>query len=123
MSNQIEFTDCEHCGKRIRTTASHCHRCGMKHVAASSKLSSARRGDEEGFEEIEDPTAREESDPEDDADFDYEAFVQEEFGNRNDLGRPSGTKRWIWLTAWILIISFSIPAVIYPILWILFEAP
>ncbi len=95
----------------------------MKHVAASSKLSSARRGDEEGFEEIEDPTAREESDPEDDADFDYEAFVQEEFGNRNDLGRPSVTKRWIWLTAWILIISFSIPAVIYPILWILFEAP
>ncbi len=49
VSNQIEFTDCEHCGKRIRTTASHCHRCGMKHVAASSKLSSARRGDEEGL--------------------------------------------------------------------------
>lgn len=102
--------DCPHCGKRIRTTADRCHHCQQSPTQPLDReVTSAYVG--QGLVE-QDAKTRVVDSVEDDDDFDYEAFVEREFGKKSNWSRPLETPRWIWITGWILLISMCIPLVI-----------
>lgn len=111
MPNALQFMDCPHCGKRIRTSADRCHHCQQSpSQPLDREVSSTYVG--QGLGEHEATTRVVESEEQDDDDFDYEAFVEREFGNKSKWSRPLETPRWIWITGWILLISMCIPLVI-----------
>jgi hypothetical protein len=63
--------DCAGCGKRVRTTARSCHHCGYEFGALDA---------------LED-------------DFDYEDFLEREFGQK----RPGRLRPWWWYVAWLVL--------------------
>ncbi|HAC92105.1 MAG TPA: hypothetical protein DCF63_15985 [Planctomycetaceae bacterium] len=80
----IEFTECPNCGKRVRATAAKCHHCGWtihQHpddVIGSPEHAQGGYGDQE--------------------DFDYDEFMEQEFGEKR-----SGL-RSVWRAAAIVLI-------------------
>lgn len=141
MPNQIEFMDCPHCGKRVRTTAERCHRCGestsmrMRRTESFEGLGDLPRDRDRSFDgsgvELGIPS---ESDADNDGDgdrdivdranvdkrprgrqphhaapwggydsdeddFDYDEFLEKEFG-RSDRATP---KPWWWYVAWVVL--------------------
>ena len=84
MSNSIEFMDCFSCGKRVRTTAMRCHRCGKEFVHESPEH--PYRSDYKEYDQHED-------------DFDYQEFLEREFGQKT----PGKLKPWWWYVAWLLL--------------------
>jgi hypothetical protein len=107
MPNDMQFTDCPNCGKRIRIDAPRCHRCGEVPVLAFNRA-----------RDVDGPsTADEEQDPPeshhavrwggyrvDEDDFDYESFVEDEFGeSRSQPARP-----WWWYVAWVVLVVFAL---------------
>ena len=87
----------------MATTARVCHHCGQSPREEDIRDNSSETESEEHM-------AAEGGGycPEAD-DFDYDDFVDNEFGQRSDLKRPRGTKIWVWVTAWILIVAFLLP--------------
>lgn len=79
----MQFVDCVHCGKRVRSNANRCHHCHR-----APRL----------FEE-EDSEATEHQSLETADDFDYEEFLENEFGKPR---RPS-KKPWWWYVAWVVL--------------------
>jgi uncharacterized membrane protein YvbJ len=78
MPNSIEFMDCQGCGKRVRTTAQQCHHCGREFQP--DKLESPLETQQE-------------------EDFDYEDFLEREFGRK-----PRHRRRaWWWYVAWVVL--------------------
>ncbi|MFN9628500.1 MAG: hypothetical protein ACK6AT_19795 [Planctomycetota bacterium] len=84
MSNSIEFMDCVGCGKRVRTTAERCHRCGKELVGDSREH--RYQSDYKEYDEHEE-------------DFDYQEFLEREFGQKT----PSKLKPWWWYVAWLVL--------------------
>jgi hypothetical protein len=84
MSNSIEFMDCFSCGKRVRTTAKRCHRCGKEFVHESPEH--PYRSDYKEYDQRED-------------DFDYQEFLEREFGQKT----PGKLKPWWWYVAWLVL--------------------
>lgn len=105
MPNDMQFTDCPSCGKRIRTDAARCHRCGEAPV-----LTMNRARDVDG-PHVENEDSRESHHAvrwggyriEDD-DFDYESFLEEEFGE----SPRTRTRPWWWYVAWVLLVVFAL---------------
>ena len=91
MGYQLEFMDCPTCGKRMLTTAKVCRHCGQ---APSVDSQTHMTLDSGGYDDSED-------------DFDYDEFLEEEFGS--NLARPRRVKVWVWLTAWLLIVAMLLP--------------
>ena len=78
------WVNCPHCGAEISESASFCKHCGSS--------------DEDGWREVDSSSFG-------DDDFDYDSFVESEFGER---GMRSGFP-WVWqLISILLLISFSI---------------
>jgi uncharacterized membrane protein YvbJ len=84
MSNSIEFMDCSGCGKRVRTKAMRCHRCGKEFVQASPEQ--AYQSDYKEYDQHEE-------------DFDYQEFLEREFGQKT----PGKLKPWWWYVAWLVL--------------------
>jgi len=42
-------------------------------------------------------------------DFDYENYLAEEFPSHTATERKLGVKRWVWITAWVLIFATLLP--------------
>ena len=80
MPNSLEFMDCLRCGKRVRTTATRCHHCGL-----AIDSDAINPSDED--QSIED-------------DFDYEEFLEREFGQK----RSNSRKPWWWYVAWVVLL-------------------
>ncbi len=107
MAKQLVFMDCASCGKRLATTARVCHHCGQSPGKRDIRHDSS---ESEKSEESEEHMAAEGGGYCSEAnDFDYDDFVENEFGKRNDLKRPRGTKTWVWITAWVLIVALLLP--------------
>lgn len=124
MPDSLQFMDCPNCAKRVRTNAERCHHCGKslqligdepwKEGGASSVF--GRRRAKRG------PTRKVPQDSQEhhaadlggydtaSDDFDYDEFLESEFGQRaRDAKRP-----WWWYVAWVvlafLVISLLIDA-------------
>jgi len=80
MPNSIEFMDCSGCGKRVRTRALRCHHCGRN-------LESDLRESLDDSDSVDD-------------DFDYEEFLEREFGQK----RSNSRKPWWWYVAWVVLL-------------------
>jgi hypothetical protein len=105
MPNEIQFTDCPNCGKRIRTDAPRCHRCGEVPVLAFNRVR-----DVDGPEVSEDDASESHHAVRwgghrvEDDDFDYENFVADEFGETSTArARP-----WWWYVAWVVLLVFGL---------------
>jgi hypothetical protein len=118
MPDSLQFMDCPHCAKRVRTNAQRCHHCGkspqnidhssrtegpesVREVRSAFGRRKTRRGpsrdhsidsqehhasDRGGYDTRAD-------------DFDYEAFLEAEFGRGNRaVERP-----WWWYVAWLVL--------------------
>lgn len=88
-----EFINCRFCGKIVNAQSCRCHKCGgiVNPIAPDSEESVTEAHAEGGYDTEED-------------DFDYEEFVQSEFG--------SGTspKRSVWYyVAWLMIAILLLP--------------
>lgn len=71
MPDSLQFMDCPHCAKRVRENAERCHHCGKSPRDVDSQAD----------------------------DFDYEAFLEAEFGKGNRaVERP-----WWWYVAWLVL--------------------
>jgi hypothetical protein len=46
-------------------------------------------------------------------DFDYEDYLADEFPGRTHQKPKLGVKRWIWVTAWVLIFATLLPYLYY----------
>lgn len=79
MPNSLEFMDCVGCGKRVRTNALRCHHCGRN-------FDSEMQRPDEDSQSLDD-------------DFDYEEFLEREFGYK----RTSVRKPWWWYVAWLVL--------------------
>ncbi len=126
MGNSLQFTDCPHCGKRVRSEASKCHHChsdlsvapgertrvGKKpsRLDAHEKNESFDHNSDEGCDSDQSHYAVGGYDTKND-DFDYEEFVAEEFSNPRQ--KPRDVKAWIWVTAWVLIAATLLPFLFY----------
>lgn len=83
----LQFRDCPHCGKRIRVEATRCHRCN----SAISDFDTLT-------DEAEDSESHVATGGYSEDDFDYDQFVEQEFGQRSRRLKPF----WYWLT-WLMI--------------------
>ncbi len=113
MPNHTQFMDCPSCGKRILTTASACHHCG--NVPRHLQYSNSYAGDtlDEPYDESPDGhMAFSAGGYDDDDDFDYNEFMRREMPNTLDDSRPQGTPLWVWLTAWVIILSMAFAALV-----------
>ncbi len=85
----LQFTDCPQCAKRIRTDAVKCHHCGTAIPTELAEVLDVIDGSPEfavgGYT---------------DEDFDYDEFVESEFGSR-----PRRRIGWLWyIVAWLLVV-------------------
>lgn len=105
MKHQLEFMDCPNCGKRMTTIATLCRHCGKTPVAAS-RMPSRLTAIEESHDSLEDSHMALENGgyDSDEDDFEYEEFIENEFGDRGSQLKPQGVKLWVWITAWVLLI-------------------
>ena len=102
---QLEFMDCGHCGKRVAKTARRCGHCGFDPTRGGGvadhgdeRQNSDEHHAEGGYDAAED-------------DFDYDEFVEEEFGDQS----AKTTKRNLWwYVALFFLILYSITA-LFPI--------
>lgn len=109
----LEFMDCPNCSKRIRVDAVRCHKCGLSindddRPHTSSKRRPANR----------EPSTNSEAEgaPEQAAvyggydakedDFDYDEFLEEEFG------KPKKKRNFWYYVAWVVLASLLLPIVI-----------
>lgn len=109
----LEFMDCPSCGKRIRVDAARCHKCG-KTVNEAARPKTSTQGSS-AVRAIP-PTPENEGAPEQAAvyggydtgedDFDYEEFLQEEFG------KPKKKRNFWYYVAWVVIASLMFPIVL-----------
>jgi uncharacterized membrane protein YvbJ len=99
----LNFIDCPHCGKRVREDAPQCHRCG-KRLAQRRTVPPAKTDGNEDGGSPEHAASHGGYDSHAD-DFDYDEFVQEEFGVKKK-------KKNLWYyVAWILIVVLSLPII------------
>jgi hypothetical protein len=109
----LEFRDCPYCGKRIRVDAENCHKCGKTVSEATRPRTSANSGstirgkpvnpDREGSP---DQAAVYGGYDAKEDDFDYEEFLQEEFG------KPKKKRNFWYYVAWVVIASLMLPIVL-----------
>lgn len=85
----LNFVDCPNCRKRVRENAQQCHHCGAQFPDGAVQDSEQAQG---GYDDAND-------------DFDYDEFVENEFGNGGSNKLP---KIWIY-TAWILLFAVLVP--------------
>ncbi|MCU0706808.1 MAG: zinc ribbon domain-containing protein [Pirellula sp.] len=116
MPNEMQFMDCPHCGKRVRTDASRCHRCGQVPALAFN-----RARDADGVTELDEDQSeshhavrwggyRIEED-----DFDHDSFIEDEFGE----SPRKQSKPWWWYVAWVVLGIFALG--IAANLWMLYS--
>ena len=86
MATDDWFT-CPNCGTEVNMNARSCPECGAD--------------DETGWK---DAYERSHSVPGVDDDFDYDEFLENEFGEKPKL-KPKGMSWWVWVTAILLIIA------------------
>lgn len=86
MANEDWFA-CGNCGTEVKASARSCPECGAD--------------DETGWRDAYD---RFHSVPGVDDDFDYDEFVENEFGDKPKL-KPKGMKWWVWVTAMLVIVA------------------
>jgi hypothetical protein len=115
MGHKLEFMNCPNCGKRMTTIATLCRHCGETPVAAS-RMPSRLTASEDSDEFLEDSHMALEDGGYDSAedDFDYDEFIENEFGNQGSRSKLHGVKLWVRITAWILLglIIFSLLTVL-----------
>ena len=100
MPDQLEFTDCLGCGKRVSTTALSCRHCNTRRTPATPQKST-----------LDDET---ESNAESHAALNLGGYSNDDF---DDLDEPPHNKKNLWwYVAWVLLIFFCISAV-YPLLF------
>jgi hypothetical protein len=86
----LKFIDCPHCGKRIRVQARYCYRCTNPTNSSPS---------DKAVEDQEEPTEHFAATGYADDDFDYDAYIEDEFESR-----PSLRKRFWYYVTWIVIV-------------------
>ncbi len=126
MVQSLTFIDCSSCGKRIRSNALKCHHChksnlpGKDHTRSLDATSWVQTGNvkktpNKAENHADDSHLALENGGYDDADdFDYDKYLAEEFPDQT-AQKPSG-KRWIWITAWILILATLMPYLYYVVI-------
>lgn len=103
MSQQLQFMNCPHCGKRVRTDAVRCHHCGHVPAMRVKRQQEGNSPDDSASdaEESHQAAAWGGYDPKHD-DFDYDEFLESEFGEQD-----SPRKRpWWWYVAWVVLCVF-----------------
>ncbi len=109
----LEFMDCQKCGKRIRVDAVRCHKCGKIVSEISRPKTSANSGavtrekplyqDPEGSP---DQAAKYGGYDANEDDFNYEEFLEEEFG------KPKKKRNFWYYVSWVVIASLMLPIVL-----------
>jgi hypothetical protein len=103
---QLEFTDCDSCGKRVATTARRCHHCNGTLLAdlPSNPLSTSLRARPQHRESL-----REVVDP----DNESESHLALSYGGYDDFDledsleeKPASRKNLWWYVAWALVALF-----------------
>ncbi len=103
MPQSLTFIDCPACRKRIRSNAPECHHCHWRRRLPSSDVRAAEDASDDGMV----PEAGYNSETDD---FDYDEFIANELPQS---GSKPKTKRWIWVTAWLLILATLLPYLVY----------
>ncbi|MDX1925541.1 MAG: hypothetical protein SFV81_03425 [Pirellulaceae bacterium] len=120
MVQSLTFIDCSSCGKRIRSNALKCHHCQQENVPDSGGGSSATMKKSESksqYYNADSHMALESGGYDQDADdFDYENYLAEEFPDHTKQNRKPPVKRWVWITAWVLVFATLLPYLYYAVL-------
>ncbi|MFO0941985.1 MAG: zinc ribbon domain-containing protein [Pirellulales bacterium] len=85
------FVDCPNCGKRVRANARRCHHCGSALDCTDGAQEDSEHA-QGGYDESQD-------------DFDYDEYLENEFGS-GDKNKLS--KLWRY-TAWVLLFAVLVP--------------
>ena len=136
MVQSLTFIDCSSCGKRIRSNALKCHYCHQSNLprtsvshpfASDGQIGPVGNPVISGNPVIPRKAARKIEDHDADShmasvgggydehadDFDYEEYLAEEFPNQAAQKPQSRVKRWVWVTAWVLIFVTLLPYLYY----------
>ncbi|MCH2209998.1 MAG: zinc ribbon domain-containing protein [Fuerstiella sp.] len=85
--------NCPHCGKELPAEANRCRRCGASNECGWQE--SCEEFIEDGYTE--------------DDTFDYEAFVEREFGNSDRPATEQTKNFWIQLVILAVVVSLLLP--------------
>lgn len=96
MPKNLEFRPCPYCGKSVRSDAVRCHRC-------QRSFSEAREGESNSSEHGAAPYGGYDSNEDD---FDYQEFLESEFGT------PPKKRDWKRPVAWLVIVSLMLPVIL-----------
>lgn len=109
----LEFMDCPNCRKRIRVDAVRCHKCGLI-ITSEARPKGSAKGRSQNRRDQSDSDI--EGSPDQAAvyggydakedDFDYEEFLEEEFG------KPKKKRKFWYYVAWVVLASLTLPIVI-----------
>ena len=126
MVQSLTFVDCSSCGKRIRSNAQKCHYCHESNLtskslgdprdtdgavrAATPKKSASNTEDHDADSHMAADAGGYDQDADD---FDYEEYLAEEFPDRAVRQPLPRFKRWVWVTAWVLIVATLMPYLYY----------
>lgn len=104
MPQPLQFMDCPHCGKRVRTTAERCHHCGGETAIRLRRQSgrSSRRQSDDGEDLESHHSANWGGYDATQDDFSYDEFLEDEFGKPTQPAK----RPWWWYVAWVVLIVF-----------------
>jgi ribosomal protein L40E len=85
INKMTHWTACSHCGAEISSSASFCRHCGSS--------------DADGWR-VDSPSS--EIDSHEDEEFDYDSFVEDEFGNNDFVTQTSALWRWVAIALLVL---------------------
>ncbi len=105
---RLEFTDCIGCGKRVATTAPVCRHCNTRRIPSKIATSSASSlGDRN--EELD----SQDDDADSHASLELGGYGHDDFDDANKSDKSSSEKKtFYWYVALVLLIVFSIGALI-----------
>jgi hypothetical protein len=105
MPQNLEFKPCPHCQKSVRSDATRCHRCHQPISPKTFEEILERNTHDDGREGTEHGSAPYGGYDTDKDDFDYEEFIENEFGTR----QPK--RDWKRPVAWLVIVSLFLPLI------------
>lgn len=110
MPLNLEFKPCPHCQKSVRSNATRCHRCHRLISPSVPNEIPQSNSDGEGRDGTEHGAALYGGYDSGADDFDYDEYLEEEFGTRPK--KRDWKRDWKRPVAWLVIFSLVLPLIV-----------